>query len=253
MADTTTQDYSFVKPEVGASDDTWGEKLNANWDSADSLLSGMVSDIEGKVDDSRVLTDVPSNAVFTDTVYSKPTSEDIGYINGLQTALDTLDTAVDLNTASRTALGTPATTGIALLNDETASDARTTLGLGTAAQANVTTSRTDATAGRVFKVGDNVGITFGSNSNGEFTRFPDGTMICTKNVGSTDSGISTSSYPSTFITAPKTVGTALTGGELSTSVVITSQTTTQFGVRVYDSNNNQLVRNVSIIAIGRWK
>jgi len=171
MADTTTQDYSFVKPEVGASDDTWGEKLNANWDSADSLLSGMVSDIEGKVDDSRVLTDVPSNAVFTDTVYSKPTSEDIGYINGLQTALDTLDTAVDLNTASRTALGTPATTGIALLNDETASDARTTLGLGTAAVKNVndmgpvTTSRLAITGNDFESVGVR-GIHMGNTPDG---------------------------------------------------------------------------------------
>ena len=51
----------------------------------------------------------------------------------VQAAIDELDTAVDLNTASLTALGTPATTGIALLNDETAGDARTTLGLGTAA------------------------------------------------------------------------------------------------------------------------
>ncbi|MDR7856293.1 hypothetical protein [Tissierella sp.] len=31
-------------------------------------------DIDGKVDNSRVLTDVPENAKFTDTVYSHPTS-----------------------------------------------------------------------------------------------------------------------------------------------------------------------------------
>ena len=50
--------------------------------------------------------------------------------------------------------------------------------LGTAGLANLTTSATDATAGRVFKVGDNVGITFGTNSNGSFTLFPDGTQVC---------------------------------------------------------------------------
>jgi hypothetical protein len=40
MADGTTTTYSFTLPEVGASEDSWGTKLNANWSSLDGLLDG---------------------------------------------------------------------------------------------------------------------------------------------------------------------------------------------------------------------
>lgn len=38
MADTLTINYNFVKPEVGASPDTWGNKTNNNWDNVDALF-----------------------------------------------------------------------------------------------------------------------------------------------------------------------------------------------------------------------
>jgi hypothetical protein len=40
MADSSTSNYEFIKPEVGASEDSWGEKLNQNFDDIDQLLTG---------------------------------------------------------------------------------------------------------------------------------------------------------------------------------------------------------------------
>lgn len=43
MADANTTRYAYVKPEVGASADTWGGKLNQNFDDLDAITSAITT------------------------------------------------------------------------------------------------------------------------------------------------------------------------------------------------------------------
>ena len=52
------------------------------------MIQGLQTALDGKVDDSQVLTDVPADAVFTDTMYAHPNQHSMSEIAGLQSALD---------------------------------------------------------------------------------------------------------------------------------------------------------------------
>ena len=59
MADTFTTNLNLTKPEVGASTDTWGTKINADLDAVDAIFSGtgtsVAINLDGAVIDSSVI------------------------------------------------------------------------------------------------------------------------------------------------------------------------------------------------------
>lgn len=101
--------------------------------------------------------------------------------------------------------------------------------------------------------GNNALIEFGSNANGSFTKFPDGTLVCNHALGSASGGESNWSFPSAFIAAPRVQITVSSSQVLSASGRYSAISTTGVTFAVIGSSDARIAQTAVLTAIGRWK
>ena len=125
---------------------------------------------------------------------------------------------------------------------------------------NLPSTNTPLNATNLTKITDS-----GSNANGNYIKFQDGTMICYKSVSSAveittawgslyEGSLNLGSWPATFISAPEVSITnrGIPGAMIESFKTI--PTTTSAGeVYLVRPTSVTLTFTLSVIAIGRWK
>lgn len=122
MADTTTTTYGLTKPELGASENSWGQKLNADMDLIDDLLDGTTAIAPNLTEGSwevggvavtataaelNILDGVTATATELNALDGiTATVTELNYVDGVTSAIQTqIDTKAPL--ASPALTGTP--------------------------------------------------------------------------------------------------------------------------------------------------
>lgn len=221
MADGQTTNYQFVLPEVDGSDDTWGDKLNQNWTEADGVLNTLDQGLNG------LSQDITSVEQDVSTLQGRSLTAGNGLTGGGTLAADrtfTLGTPGTLNGGTSNAVTASSHTHSITSTSSRTNGSNTTLLAAAAMNSHRTSGDHDSRYARLaggsaanFTVmpqvaGDPI-VESGSNTDGEWTRWADGTQVCSFIDGGASTSINTSgqvymtnaiawNYPAVFVAAP---------------------------------------------------
>ena len=225
MADTNTTAFALVKPEVGASLNNWGGKLNDNFDDLDAILA-MLS--------RRATRGGSANAITLTTGAA---------LSSIPTGLSVRWRAANANTASATinvdgngAVTCKTPTGVDLPSGFIRTDVDTV-------------AVYDGTNWIVHRAPE-----VGSGVNGSWQRLEDGSMTQRLTMTTSASAEVTWTFEVPFAA---TATLSITGNWIGTadscrSWRYTGKSTTAIEHSVYNTNNVRTANSVDMVAVGRW-
>jgi hypothetical protein len=225
MADGTTTNYGWVQPEVGASEDTWGTKLNANWAAVDTLLGG-VTNTEFEILDGATVTTAELNLLDGVTA----TTAELNLLDGVTATTTELNYVDGVTSNVQTQLDakmTPTYTGDVNITGEIIADSynETYAALTAAATVDV-----DCETGNVFA------LTTDQNTTFTFSNPPASGTAYGFMLKLTAGGTHTITYPASVDFAGATAPDAPASGETDILVFTTTDGgTTWYGALAIDA------------------